>query len=117
MGVDAIRTLLHSYFANCASQWMLRPETLRIEYVPSPGGFGTMNFTVHDGVSSYHVKLNESPNELSAWTRVSAVLTEKYRAPRMLEQLEIGGRCVAVLERPPGETPGHPLIWACSAAS
>jgi Ser/Thr protein kinase RdoA (MazF antagonist) len=105
MMVSEISALVYEYFNDNASQWKLQPEALRVEYVTSPGGFGPMNFTVHDGATFYHVKLNRSRDELATWSRASARLAEMYRAPRLLAQVETGGRYGAIFERLPGEPP------------
>lgn len=104
MNVAETADLVRAYFSEHASRWMVHPQNLRIEYVPSPGGFGPMNFGVYDGHSAYHVKLNKERDELSAWIRASARLSAMYHAPRLLAPIEIAGRYGAVFERLPGAT-------------
>src|SRR5678815_5752454 len=98
--------LVRAHFADRAIHWRLQPENIRVSYVPSPGGFGAMNFTVQDGQASYHVKLKDSSDALAAWIKVAARLAKTYRAPQLLDTIEIGGQYGVVLERLPGNSPG-----------
>jgi Ser/Thr protein kinase RdoA (MazF antagonist) len=109
VNVTKTRDLVRAHFTGHAAEWNLRPELLRVEYVPSPGGFGPMNFAVLDGRSAYHVKLSETPGQLSAWMGCAERLAAKYRAPRLLARMEIAGRQGAVFERLPGETPDRSM--------
>jgi hypothetical protein len=54
VNVTETEDLVRAHFAGHAGEWNLRPESLRVEYVPSSGGFGPMNFAVLDGRSAYH---------------------------------------------------------------
>jgi hypothetical protein len=105
--VSLMANLVRAHFTEHALRWGLNPQSLQVDCVPSPGGFGPMNFTVGDGTSLYHVKLGESPTKLSAWVRAASHLTERYRAPRLFNQIELGGRYGAVFERLTGETPAQ----------
>jgi aminoglycoside phosphotransferase (APT) family kinase protein len=82
---------------------------LKVEYIPSPGGFGSMNFAIYDGQSSYHLRFRRTREDLSAWLRNSARLAERYRAPRLLGEIELAGRGGAVFERLPGKTPDRTI--------
>lgn len=111
MTVSQTADLVRKYFIEQAPHWRLHPESIRVEYVPSPGGFGPMNFTVKDESLSYHLKLNKTAEELAPWIRSADRLASTYRAPRLLGQIDIAGRYGAVFERLPGETPtGSPPL-------
>ena len=101
--------LVRAYFTEHCRRWRLRPESLTVDYIPSPGGFGSMNFVVHDGQSFYHLRFRRTPDDLSAWLRTSPRLAERYSAPALLGEIEVAGRCGAVFERLPGKTPDRTI--------
>jgi aminoglycoside phosphotransferase len=107
MSVSQIQQLVLQHFTTHAAQWRLRAESVTAVYTPSPGGFGTMNFAVGDGRLAYHVKLRSQRDRLAAWARASSRLTERYSAPRLFAEIEIGGCHGLVFERLPGENPAH----------
>ena len=101
--------LVRAYFTEHSRRWRLRPEWLTVDYIPSPGGFGSMNFVVHDGQSFYHLRFRRTPDDLSAWLRTSPRLADRYRSPRLLGEIELAGRCGVVFERLPGKTPDRTI--------
>lgn len=64
-------------------------------YVLNLGGFQHPSFTVRAGAQAFHVKLDA---ELSTWRRVAPVLEARYRAPRLVDWVEIDGHSGAVFE-------------------
>ncbi len=64
-------------------------------YVLNLGGFGHPSFTVRAGERTFHVKLDA---DLSTWRRVAPILEARYRAPRLVDWVEIDGHRGAVFE-------------------
>src|ERR1043165_3617260 len=64
-------------------------------YVLNLGGFGHPSFTVRAGERTFHVKLDA---DLSTWRRVAPMLEARYRAPRLVDWVEVDGHTGAVFE-------------------
>lgn len=81
-----------TYFRKHAQRYGLRPETVEARYILNWGGFVNASFQITDGECSYHLKLaddEEALESLDRWRALSELLSARYRAPRMVDWIEI----------------------------
>lgn len=75
---------------------------VRVEPVLNRGGFVNAHYRVEDGRIRRHLKLADDPGGLLAWRRVAPRLEARYRAPRMLDWVDLGSCAGALFEWIPG---------------
>ncbi len=71
----------------------LHKGQVRVQHVLNWGGFVTSSFHVSDGEHSAHLKLGRSAEQyqMRRWLSVHERLEQHYRAPRILEWVEVPG--------------------------
>ncbi len=105
-------------FRDDAGKYGLVPSAVRATYVLNPGGFAHPSFTISDGARSLHLKLDGGGAlELARWRQLAPLLEERYRAPQMLDWIELGPHAGALFEhldgRPPDFGREGELLRAC----
>ena len=91
INADNLRVLVSDYFLNRAAAYDLDPDTLGVEYVLNWGGFVNFSYRIRDARHAYHLKLSASAEDQAAcrrWMTLSELL-EPYRAPPILEWIEL----------------------------
>ncbi len=80
------------WFRANADRLGLRADSIEARYILNWGGFVNASFTITDGQVFYHLKLADeewSLSRLDQWRELNELLSKKYRAPRMLDWVEI----------------------------
>jgi hypothetical protein len=97
-----------AWFTPRAKQFGLRAKEIEARYILNWGGFVNASFTITDGETTYHLKLADDEWSLACleqWRELNELLTQEYRAPRMLDWIEIAGTGFtgALFEHIPGK--------------
>ncbi|WP_308639437.1 phosphotransferase family protein [Paenibacillus silvisoli] len=63
---------------------------IAVSYIYNPGGFVNQSYRISDGLIARHLKLApaEKAHRLRLWARVSGLLAERCRAPRLICEIE-----------------------------
>lgn len=80
------------YFRDHASRYGLGPS-FHVEQKLNWGGFVNLHFDVSDGATAYHVKLSRDEGVLSGlerWRSLAPELESRYRAPAIVEWIDLG---------------------------
>jgi hypothetical protein len=105
--VPRLQAAVRSHFADRAADFGLDPAALEVAYVPSRGGFVNHSFRVGDGRTRYHLKLADTPATRAAlrrWRELDEAL-RPYRAPPVLDWVELGDAGGLLFPVVPGSTP------------
>jgi thiamine kinase-like enzyme len=107
--LEALSRLVVEYFLRRARQYRLNPQKITASYILNWGGFVNASFTIGDGETQYHLKLADDVEvieQLLQWQELHQPLEENYRAPRMLDWIEIeeAGFEGPMFEHFPGKT-------------
>jgi len=70
------------------------PDSRRLEvsYVFNWGGFCNQSFRISDGSRRYHLKITSEPHRvmrLRRWQRMHVVLEQRYRAPKLIDWVDL----------------------------
>jgi len=80
------------YFQAHAARYGLQAGSLSARYILNWGGFVNVSFTVSDGRRAYHLKLadlDETIADLERWYDLRAPLESRYRAPKIVDWVEM----------------------------
>lgn len=94
MTLDELSPLVVDWFRKNSTRFGLYRDSIEAHYILNWGGFVNASFTITDGRTSYHLKLADddwSQSCLQKWHNLKDLLHQRYRAPRMLEWVEIPG--------------------------
>lgn len=92
LDADRLSALLTNHFQDHAAGLGLDPSQLQVDYVLNPGGFTNASFRISDGRRTYHLKLADAPHRvarLRRWHALREPLEVRYRAPRILEWIDL----------------------------
>jgi thiamine kinase-like enzyme len=92
ISLEELNGIVAGYFRQNASRYLLRPEALSVHYILNWGGFVNASFTIQDGRRAYHLKLadyDEGIENFDKWYELRAVLEGRYRAPKIVDWIEI----------------------------
>src|SRR5688572_15228191 len=98
---------VRAFFSDNAASFDLNPRSLIVDYVLNEGGFVNHSFCITDGKHCFHLKLATSEHsraELLRWHRLSALL-ERYRAPAIIDWIDVGAAGGLLFSCLPGTTP------------
>jgi hypothetical protein len=107
--LDDLTRRVTAYFRSRAADFGLQAASLEARYILNWGGFVNASFTLTDGAAAYHLKLAddaEMQDRLALWYDLNEILSGQYRAPRILDWIEIPDTPYAGLLFP--HLPGEP---------
>jgi hypothetical protein len=95
----------------------LGPGPFAATYVQNPGGYVNVSFTVTGGPDPLHVKLSPELDRFDLQIEHADLLTERYRAPEILDRVELPdsgltGLVFPHLDGSPPEPPCDPALVA-----
>ena len=110
--LDTLARRVRDTFRAGAGRYGLDPRAVEARYILNWGGFVNASFVIEDGRQSYHLKLADdewSQDNLRRWQALGERLTRLYRAPRILDWVEIPRTPFAGLLFE--FIPGRPVDW------
>ena len=110
MDLADLQSAVEHLFSARAGEFGLDAGPVRAEYVLNWGGFVNRSFRVTDGRRSVHLKLaveGEPREQLRRWFALRDLLAARYRAPRVIDWIDVPGTDAAGLlfEHIEGRTP------------
>ena len=108
------------HFQAKAAGYGLNARGLTVRYLLNWGGFVNASFHISDGQTAFHLKLTDDEDSrlrLERWLALRELLTERYRAPRVREWVELedskfGGLLFEHLAGRPADFRAEPALHA-----
>ncbi len=90
--LDTLTLRVQDYFQKHAEEYGLNASAVEARYILNWGGFVNASFQVTDGERSFHLKLADDEDArwgMERWYELHSSLSERYRAPRLLDWIQI----------------------------
>ena len=94
LSLEEMQARVVRYFRACARRYGLQKDSLAVRYILNWGGFVNASFTIEDGQRAYHLKLanlEDTIPSLERWMDLREPLEKHYRAPKIVDWVEIEG--------------------------
>ena len=114
MNPEQLARLVKAHFQDLAPRYGMSSPTVTVEYRFYGGSVHRRHFTISDGAAAYYLKLADAPRHLAGlrkWHSLREILHERYRAPRIVDWVDIPGTDFSGLLCE--HIPGH--VWECGA--
>ncbi len=92
MNPEQLGKLVKAHFDAHAPRYGLEGRGVTVEYRFYGGSLQKRHFTISEGAAAYHLKLADAPRRLAGlrkWHNLRDILHERYRAPRILDWIDI----------------------------
>ena len=92
MGPEQLAQLVKDHFDGLAPRYGLQGSAMSVERLSHAGRIQRRALTISDGEIKYHLKLAYSPDhigKLRKWHGLNQALHERYRAPRIVDWIDI----------------------------
>lgn len=92
VSLSTLTALVMRYFRSHARKYDLNPAALSVRYILNWGGFVNASFAVQDEKRAYHLKLADADDTIASldrWYGLRNILQARYRAPTIVDWIEI----------------------------
>jgi hypothetical protein len=94
LSIEELRARIKAFFSSASAFHGEGQSDVEVEYVINSTDLSKRPFRITRGSKRYHLKLTNDPEDMGKllkWRSVATELTERYRAPKVVDWVEVPG--------------------------